>query len=135
MIFVFGSNLAGRHGKGAAKTALLHYRAIYGQAEGPQGASYAIPTMDAKLQTLHLSEIGIYVRRFITYAQRVPGYDFQITRIGCGLAGYSDAEMAELFDRNLPRLLPNLWFDEAWRPYLKEGTGFWGTFSAFAPVS
>jgi len=129
MIFVFGSNLAGRHGRGAAKTALDHYRAKWGQGEGPQGASYGIPTKDDRLNVLHLDEIEIFVARFLRYAERYPTYDFQVTRIGCGLAGYRDAQIAPLFDKHMPRPLHHVWFDEAWRPCLKEGAVFWGNFS------
>ncbi len=97
MIFVFGSNLAGRHGKGAALHALKHHGAIYGQWYGPQGDSFAIPTKGYALETLSLEDIGFYVRLFIRYAKEHPTLTFNVTRIGCGLAGYTDADIAPMF--------------------------------------
>lgn len=95
-IFVFGSNLAGRHGKGAALYARQHHGAIYGQGEGLQGDSYAIPTKDACLRTLPIDEIAKHVGIFLTFARR--GVEqFEVTRIGCGLAGYTDAQIAPMF--------------------------------------
>lgn len=109
-IFVFGSNLAGRHGKGAALTALLYHGAIYGQGNGRQGNSYAIPTKDVYLRTLPLETINFYVDIFITYAKEHPELSFFITRIGCGLAGYTDTDIAPMF-KNAPSNceLPLLW--------------------------
>ena len=96
-IFVFGSNLAGRHGRGAAKHALSKCGAIYGQGKGLQGNSYAIPTKDEKLKSLSLTEIKKYVEEFIGFAKLNPENNFNVTRIGCGLAGYSDEDIAPLF--------------------------------------
>jgi hypothetical protein len=96
-IFVFGSNLAGRHGAGAALTARKTYGAIYGQATGLQGRSYAIPTKDEHLRTLPLSRIAPYVAEFTSYARAHPDRQFFLTRIGCGLAGYRDHQIAPLF--------------------------------------
>ena len=96
-IFVFGSNLAGRHGKGAALTAKKSYGAIYGQGNGRQGNSYAIPTKDVYLRSLPLETIKFYVDVFISYANNHPELTFYITRIGCGLAGYTDTEIAPMF--------------------------------------
>lgn len=96
-VFVFGSNLAGRHGKGAALWAKQHRGAIDGQEIGPQGNSYAIPTKDAKLRTLALGEIAIYVRMFRAYARIHPELTFQLTPIGCGLAGYRPEQIAPMF--------------------------------------
>lgn len=76
-IFVFGSNLAGRHGKGAALYAKQHHGAIYGVGSGRQGNSYAIPTKDRDIRTLPLSVIKIYVNTFILYAMMSPGVDIQ----------------------------------------------------------
>lgn len=98
MIFVFGSNLAGRHGKGAALYAKIHHGAIYGQGIGRQGNSYAIPTKDKNLRPLPLYEIRKYVGQFIEYARSNPKETFQVTRIGCGLAGYKDFEIAPMFE-------------------------------------
>ena len=110
-IFVFGSNLAGRHGKGAALYARQHHGAIYGVAEGPQGQSYAIPTKDEQLRTLELPTINLYVHLFIAHAQRCPELTFNVTRIGCGLAGYTDQDIAPMF-KYAP---PNCNLPEGWR--------------------
>ena len=96
-IFVFGSNLAGRHGKGAALHARKVCGAIYGQAAGRQGDSYAIPTKDERLRTLPLNEISPYVDRFIAYAVANPELRFKLTAIGCGLAGYKPKDIAPMF--------------------------------------
>jgi hypothetical protein len=97
-IFVFGSNLAGRHGLGAAKTAKESFGAKYGQGEGLQGRSYAIPTKDAKLKTLPIDEIEKYVDTFLELARTRTDLSFFVTRIGCGLAGYHDEDIAPLFE-------------------------------------
>ena len=113
-IFVFGSNLAGRHGKGAALYAREHHGAVYGQGAGLQGSSYAIPTKDAQIRTLPLLHIRGYVDDFKTFAASRPDLLFQVTAIGCGLAGYTPADIAPLF-RGSPR---NCTFPEAFLPYL-----------------
>ena len=96
-IFVFGSNLAGRHGKGAALYARQHHGAIYGKGFGRQGMSYAIPTKDSLLIPLPLWVINSYIEEFITYARLHPELTFELTRIGCGLAGYKDTDIAPMF--------------------------------------
>ena len=96
-IFVFGSNLAGRHGKGAALHALKHHGAEYGKGVGPQGNSYAIPTKSAYLGTLPLPDIRTYVKQFLAYAKAHPDQRFQLTAIGCGLAGYEPRDIATMF--------------------------------------
>lgn len=96
-VFVFGSNLAGRHGKGAALYAREHHGAIYGVGSGRQGNSYAIPTKDRWLETLPLNVIRIYVNTFITYAMLFQELTFNVTRVGCGLAGYTDEEIGPMF--------------------------------------
>jgi hypothetical protein len=96
-IFVFGSNLAGRHGKGAALYARRHHGAIYGQGIGLQGDSYAIPTRDERLRSLPLDQIAEQVERFRTFAGEHPGLTFEVTAIGCGLAGYTPREIAPMF--------------------------------------
>lgn len=98
-VFVFGSNLAGRHGKGAALFARQNRGAVYGQGVGMQGNIYAIPTKDAKLQTLHISEIKLYADQFLAFAEAHPELKFQLTPIGCGLAGYKPEQIAPLFGR------------------------------------
>jgi hypothetical protein len=96
-IFVFGSNLAGRHGKGAAKIALQRFNASYGQPEGLQGQSYAIPTKDKRLTTLPLEKISSHVQTFLSFAASHPHLEFLVTPIGCGLAGYQEQDIAPLF--------------------------------------
>lgn len=96
-IFVFGSNLAGRHGKGAALYAKQNYDAIYGQGVGRQGNSYGIPTKDWYIKSLPLHEIKSNVDVFIEYAANNIHETFFVTKIGCGLAGFSEAQIAPLF--------------------------------------
>lgn len=96
-IFVFGSNLAGRHGKGAALYARKKYGAIYGQGIGLQGESYGIPTKDEKIKTLPLERIKPHVDQFIEFAKDHPEMMFYVSPVGCGLAGYVPAQIAPLF--------------------------------------
>lgn len=100
-IFVFGSNLAGRHGAGSAKEAVKKYGAIYGKSYGPQGNSFAIPTKDAKLHTLSLESIKEFIDGFIHYANHHPELTFNIVAIGCGLAGYKPDQIKPFF-KNAP---------------------------------
>ncbi len=95
-IFVFGSNLAGVHGAGAARAALEHYGAVIGVGKGIVGRSYALPTKDNKINSLGIDEIARYVAEFKVEAAKSP-FVFFMTRVGCGLAGYSDEEIAPLF--------------------------------------
>jgi hypothetical protein len=96
-VFVFGSNLAGRHGKGAALWARQHRGAIYGQGVGRQGNAYAIPTKGHDLRVLPLSAIQPYVTAFLDYARQHPDTIFELTPIGCGLAGYHPEQIAPMF--------------------------------------
>jgi hypothetical protein len=96
-IFVFGSNRAGIHGKGAALHAAKHYGAIYGQGWGLQGKSFAIPTKDHRLNTLPLYQISMYVNEFKEFASQNPQFSFKLSPIGCGLAGYSPVDIAPMF--------------------------------------
>ena len=91
-VFVFGSNLAGMHGGGAARAALDRFGAVWGQGVGLQGQSYGIPTMHGDLDA-----IRPYVDEFIKFAKGRPDLKFLVTRIGCGIAGFRDEEMAPLF--------------------------------------
>ncbi|MBD5201771.1 MAG: hypothetical protein HDS56_02970 [Barnesiella sp.] len=95
-VFVFGSNLAGMHGGGAAMQAFRHFGAEWGNGVGPQGQSYAIPTMQGGVET-----IKPYVDDFIEYARECDQNTFYVTRIGCGIAGFTDEEIAPLFDEAL----------------------------------
>lgn len=102
-IFVFGSNLAGRHGLGAARYARLKHGAVYGQGTGLQGNSYGLPTKDHKLKVLPLVKIRYYVKQLITFAEASPEMHFNITRVGCGLAGYDwERDVCPLFPQQLP---------------------------------
>ncbi len=92
-VFVFGSNLAGMHGGGAARTARLHFGAIMGQGVGLQGQSYAIPTMQGGVET-----IRPYVDDFIAFAKSHPDKHFLVTPIGCGIAGFDAEDIAPLFE-------------------------------------
>ena len=92
-IFVFGSNLAGSHGGGAALLAYNRFGAIWGQGVGLQGQSYGIPTMQGGVET-----IKPYVDEFIEFARQHPEFKFLVTRIGCGIAGFRDEEIAPLFN-------------------------------------
>ena len=91
-IFVFGSNLAGAHGGGAALLAYRKFGAIWGQGVGLQGQSYGIPTMQGGVET-----IAPYVDEFIAFAKAHPELTFFVTKIGCGIAGFSEAEISPLF--------------------------------------
>jgi hypothetical protein len=97
-IFVFGSNLAGRHGAGAARDARLFHGAIYGQGEGLQGDSYAIPTKGWRMETLSLRTIQGHVATFLAFDTSHPEMTFQLTPIGCGLAGYRPEQIAQMFN-------------------------------------
>jgi hypothetical protein len=108
-IFVFGSNLAGHHGGGAARVALDRFGAQWGQGEGIQGQSYAIPTMQGGVET-----IKPYVDRFLDLAYEWDQNTFLVTRIGCGIAGFTPEQIAPLFDRALDMynvVLPRDFYD------------------------
>jgi hypothetical protein len=111
-IFVFGSNLAGRHGAGAARVAFQQYGAILGQGQGLQGQSYAIPTKDAALKSLPLEMVYFNVQQFLGFAQARPHLRFFVTRVGCGLAGNADVDIAPFFSSYLTG---NLSLPEPWR--------------------
>jgi hypothetical protein len=103
-VFVFGSNLAGRHGKGAALWAKENRGAIYGQGEGHQGNSYALPTKDEHLRTLPLYRIRNYADRFKRFAREHPELTFQLTPVGCGLAGWKPCAIAPMFEDAPPNV-------------------------------
>lgn len=123
MVFVFGSNLAGIHGAGAARYALKHEGAVWGQGIGHFGNSYALPTKDRNIESLRTNEINEFVDQFIEYAEAHPELQFKVTRIGCGLAGFSDEQIAPMFDRAPDNCL----FDEKWQDYLYGARSYWGT--------
>ena len=91
-IFVFGSNLSGAHAGGAARLAFQKFGAQWGQGVGLQGNTYAIPTMQGGVDT-----IKPYVDEFIEFAKNNPELSFYVTKIGCGIAGFSEEEIAPLF--------------------------------------
>jgi hypothetical protein len=122
MIFVFGSNLAGIHGAGAARTAMKLHGAKYGVGVGLVGYSYAIPTKDQNIQSMNLEDIEPYVTEFISFAKSNPNLEFMVTQIGCGLAGFTAEQIAPLFKRPPS----NCYFDSAWRG-LVDSNQFWGT--------
>lgn len=109
-IFVFGSNEAGRHGKGAALFAKQNKGAVTGQGRGLQGKSYAIPTKDYNLNTRSLPLIAEDVEEFLFFAAENLNLKFEVTKIGCGLAGYSEEDIKPMF-KNAPHNcnLPNGW--------------------------
>lgn len=98
-IFVFGSNREGRHGAGAARYAMRSCGAVYGQPEGLQGSSYAIVTKELRPShpPVTVSEIASGIERFIAYARDHPSLTFNLSPIGCGLAGFTPATIAPLF--------------------------------------
>lgn len=114
--FVFGANESGRHGAGAAKYALDHHGAIWGAGNGPQGGSYGIPTKDGNFRPLPLNSIKEYVRQFLQFARRNNTATFDVTRVGCGLAGYKNEQIAPMF---LPAP-KNCHFPQEWRTILGE---------------
>ena len=108
-IFVFGSNDMGHHDGGAARIAFEKFGAVYGQGRGLQGRSYAIPTM-----TVSLAAIAREVDEFIMFADSHPDLTFLVTRIGCGIAGWRDEDIAPLFARAYS--LPNVYLPaEFWK--------------------
>jgi hypothetical protein len=105
-VFVFGSNLQGRHAGGAARVAVDLFGAIWGQGVGIQGQSYAIPTMHGGVNT-----IKPYVDEFIEYAKNHPEKRFLVTPIGCGIAGFTPEEIAPLF--TAAKDMENVWLPES----------------------
>jgi hypothetical protein len=101
-VFVFGSNYAGRHGRGAARVAQLKFGARNGQGTGLMGQSYGIATKDSRLSVLPLDDIRVQVARFLRYAALRSDLEFLVTEIGCGLAGYHPTEIAPLFGTVIP---------------------------------
>ena len=113
MIFVFGSNLAGKHYGGAAKYAVDKFGAVFGEAEGPTGQAYAIPTLNADFQQVPLDLIKSSVENFKVHASLHPALEFYVTRIGCGIAGFKDSDIAPLFVGSPC----NCTFDPQWSSY------------------
>lgn len=95
-VFVFGANLQGIHGAGAAKAAFRHHGAVWGRY-GRMGASYGIPTKATPYRSLSPVSIQVHVTEFLRHAQDNPGDTFVVTPIGCGLAGFTPAQIAPMF--------------------------------------
>ena len=113
-IFVFGSNLQGYHGGGAARLAMNQWGAVWGQGTGLQGQTYAIPTMQGGIGT-----IRPYIDQFIKFAQNDPERTFLVTEIGCGVAGFRPADIAPLFKNAIN--IPNIWLPQRfWEILQKE---------------
>ena len=110
-IFVFGSNLEGEHMRGAARFASEMFGAEWGVGDGPTGQCYAIPTMHGGLE-----DIRPYAEKFIAYAKAHPMNRFLLTRVGCGIAGFKDSDMAQLFEDVLD--IPNIAYPRQWMPYM-----------------
>jgi hypothetical protein len=123
MIFVAGTNLDGIHGAGSAKYAHDHEGLRMGVARGLDGNSYALPTVGNRFVKMTLVRVAVEVGRFIEVARQYPQVQFKVTRVGCTLAGFKDAEIAPLFT-DAPA---NCLFDEVWREWLPNAQ-FWGTF-------
>ncbi len=113
-VFVFGSNLAGRHGKGAALFARQNHGAVYGVGIGLTGNAYAIPTKDEQLRTLPLPLIAGHVRDFLAFARQHPEMRFKVTAIGTGLAGYTHPQIAPMF----AGASANCQLPVEWQPFL-----------------
>jgi len=112
-IFVFGSNLAGMHGGGAARMAHMLFGAEMGVGVGRTGQCYAIPTMQGGIET-----IRPYVDEFVEYAKQHPELLFRVTRIGCGIAGFTNEEIAPLFQATSD--MENISLPNGWRELINE---------------
>lgn len=112
MIFVFGSNLDGIHGGGAARFAHQHKRAEWGVGEGLTGNSYALPTKGHGITDMTLTQIETYIARFLDFARNNPGLQFELTPVGTGLAGHSKRDIWAMLEKHgLPR---NVWLTSTW---------------------
>lgn len=109
-IWVFGSNEKVVHGAGAAKVAHVSFGAKYGVGRGMTGNAYAIPTKDRRIQTLPFEEVAANIAQFLKFAHANPEKRFYITRVGCGLAGFSDEQIGPLFAGSVANCsLPSVW--------------------------
>ena len=117
-IFVFGSNTQGAHGGGAARTA-MNWGAIYGQAFGLQGKTFAIPTVDyTKSGKMSIETIKEYVDRFLDFAKENKDKKFLVTEIGCGIAGFKVSDIAPLFKEALKDEFYNIYLPQSFIDYL-----------------
>jgi len=115
-VFVFGSNLSGIHGIGAALVAKKVFGAEQFVGIGKTGNSYAIPTKDKRIKVLPLNTIIKYIEQFKEFTHSQPKLRFWVTRVGCGYAGYSDIQIADLFKG----CNTNCVFAQEWKPYLED---------------
>ncbi|ANF81470.1 hypothetical protein A3K93_04215 [Acinetobacter sp. NCu2D-2] len=115
-VFVFGSDMAGQHNDGAAKTAVEHFGALQGVGRGWSGQSYAIPTMNEHLQQMPLSQIQHYINDFKIYTKNHPKIQYFITSLGCGIAGYKIEEIAPMF-KGISR---NVILPQSFRPFIEK---------------
>lgn len=132
-IFVFGSNELGLHGGGAAHVAVVKHGARYerrggpGQGFGLQGTSFALPTCSKPTGQpgfeISVDTLRFYIDCFLLYAVKHPELKFQVTRVGCGLAGWKDEDVAPMF----ALASDNCYFDTAWASYLPPNRNYWGT--------
>ena len=123
MIFVFGSNLAGIHGAGAAAYAERTLGAQRGVGRGRTGQCYALPTKGSRIQCMSLEFIKQSVDGFLNHAAAHPEDELKVTRVGCGLGGYKDKDIAPMFYK----APSNCIFDDAWKPWLGMHHRYWGT--------
>jgi len=126
MKFVFASNELGIHGSGSAKAAREQHGAVMHQGFGPQGDSFGIPTC-SKPTNLPDHEISVdklfyYIKAFIMWAEMYPEEEFQVTQIGCGLAGWKKEQVAPMFGTAPANCL----FDTEWKPFLGDDRRYWG---------
>ena len=127
MIFVFGSNLSGIHGAGAAAYARKHRGAVMGVGEGLTGQAYALPTKGHQISFMPLDDIYKHVQKFMKFACNERNeLQFQITRVGTGLSGFRDNDISLMFEY-VAHKNSNCFFDTAWRHLLPEDAKFWGT--------
>lgn len=124
MIFVFGSNLSGIHGAGAAAYAHKKLGAQWGVGEGLTGNTYALPTKGKKIEDMPLITINEHVDRFLDFARANPNLAFKVTCVGTGLAIWNHKDIAPMFV-GAP---DNCHFDELWKPWLGDDVPYWGTF-------
>jgi hypothetical protein len=125
MVFVFGSNLSGIHGAGAAKVAHKQRGAEWGVGEGMTGQCYALPTKGLRITPMPILEVQDHVGEFLQFAHDNPELEFQVTQVGCGLGGFSRDDIAPMFE-----YAPlNCYFDQMWKNYLPEHALYWGTYT------
>jgi hypothetical protein len=111
-VFVFGSNVAGKHGAGGARMAMQLFGARYSEGIGRTGQCYAIPTKDRAIEPLTVKQIKPYVVEFLQYAKEHPELRFLLTDVGCGLAGNDPSDIAPLFKKHSPNvILPEAFYE------------------------